>query len=441
MKNNIDHDFLWECALINKSEIGNDSNWIVPNKEDLNPSITDGEVSHFETQHVIFPLVSPVCHTLSNGITLNITEIRDFGVVDIIGGELWQAAYYLCAYLLSPDGNFLLHGSTYELGAGLGIPSLLISKLRQLNYIKNNVKEIYISDYEPRVLAQVNTLIDQLFENPLTIVNNTVETNLNDDDTFSIHTVKLDWTSYNKNGDDAINSSNSSSSSSSSVTKFDYFIGSALVYAPCHIVLADTILHFFKTTPTCKEGVIIQLKSRPGFSLFLNRLKRLNMLYTLQEIDQSILDIYNQIQITRGGHNNQIKVFFPSSILPSSPFPSTTNNDNNSGNNDSILPSSPFPSTTNNDNNSGNNDSMNTNSNINDNNKDSKNNNNIKIIPEKIISIDSSSLHPDKHTNQFSNENVDISQSFIQNNNNSTNIYQSKTDDISDFVILKIFNY
>ena len=53
-------------------------------------------------------------------------------MLDIIGGELWDASYLLCAYILMSNDDALIRNSVLELGSGLGLPSLLIAKLKLL---------------------------------------------------------------------------------------------------------------------------------------------------------------------------------------------------------------------------------------------------------------------------------------------------------------------
>ena len=60
-------------------------------------------------------------------------------MLDIIGGELWDASYLICAYILMSEGDDLIRNSVLELGSGLGLPSLLIAKLKLLMVCLANI--------------------------------------------------------------------------------------------------------------------------------------------------------------------------------------------------------------------------------------------------------------------------------------------------------------
>ena len=60
---------------------------------------------------------------------LAFSEIRDAGVLDIIGGELWEASFYLSAYLLKHP-ELVLGNNVVELGSGLGLPGFLAAALK-----------------------------------------------------------------------------------------------------------------------------------------------------------------------------------------------------------------------------------------------------------------------------------------------------------------------
>ena len=96
-----DNDFLWECAFVKQSDLGNDCNWIVPNKNDLNPFCdgNDSDNNVDDKQYVIrlYSNNTKQSNTtlqscvVANGIRLNIQEIRDFGVMDIISESVSQS--------------------------------------------------------------------------------------------------------------------------------------------------------------------------------------------------------------------------------------------------------------------------------------------------------------------------------------------------------------
>ena len=69
----------------------------------------------------------------SGGIEIEIVESRGCGVLDIIGGELWQGSLVLCAYLLMRVPRCqLLQADVLELGSGVGLPAMLLIALKSL---------------------------------------------------------------------------------------------------------------------------------------------------------------------------------------------------------------------------------------------------------------------------------------------------------------------
>ena len=78
-------DFLWQCAFIKPSN--NDTQWIVPNFSEEEGMQKYGKATanypiHFQAcQH-------PHLEHLPVPIEVGISEIREFGVIDTVGGEV-----------------------------------------------------------------------------------------------------------------------------------------------------------------------------------------------------------------------------------------------------------------------------------------------------------------------------------------------------------------
>ena len=148
-------DFLWNCALEHDVNSRLD---IVPDYED--------DMKHFCTNNLHLKQVESAyeaCAMLQpcdNNISIEILESRNNGVLDIIGGELWEGALLLCAFILSRSDLFS-GKSVLELGSGVGLPGLLLSALKIIHQDKGSVT---LSDNDPRVVTTLNQTIENQFK-------------------------------------------------------------------------------------------------------------------------------------------------------------------------------------------------------------------------------------------------------------------------------------
>jgi len=107
---------------------------------------------------------------------VGIQEMRGDGVLDNVGGELWEASLLLCAYMLSHRDKFL-HASVLELGAGVGLCGLLAlqMKRRALHALQTAPStsdtpvtcakfpgEVCFSDNDPQVLTNLCSAVRSL---------------------------------------------------------------------------------------------------------------------------------------------------------------------------------------------------------------------------------------------------------------------------------------
>jgi len=120
-------DFLWDCALQSQNSSRLD---IVPDYED--------DMRHFCVDNernadlgATFQL-STTNRSEQQEINICITESRGNGVLDIIGGELWEGSLLLCVYILQHQQVFL-RPDVLELGSGVGLPGLLLAQLKANN--------------------------------------------------------------------------------------------------------------------------------------------------------------------------------------------------------------------------------------------------------------------------------------------------------------------
>ena len=307
-------DWLWECALNQHEEsrtAAAQTKFLVPEWEE--------EAHHFvpskghQRHHT-----ARVYPSNSNDITdivIRVVEIRGNGVLDTIGGEVWEASLLLCAYILLNPQRFL-SVSALELGSGLGLPVFLITELRRLllHHLPTSStsstatcsqqgKRTCLTDNDPRC---IDTLI-------ATVQNRYNDHHHHDEDILMIPSVNhcclsvatLDWNSFRgkavrphlyehsttttTNTDtavdkqvtiDSVNPSNIPELSTDHPlhpNHYQLLFGSALVYSPYHVCLADTILHFMQAG-ACQRVCIVQIADRAGFDEFLQRLTGLGLL-------------------------------------------------------------------------------------------------------------------------------------------------------------------
>ena len=292
-----DDDFLWQCAL---QEVVSDSTHF------LVPGILDEPKKFLVSRKHGEPLSSTALlpsrfNTLLEDIEISVgvIEIRGNGVLDTIGGEIWEASLLLCAFILLYPNQFI-HNSVLELGSGLGLPGLLIAELQ--SFVGSlSEREICLSDNDPRCVENLADLIRRRYTvHEDYFAEETRKSNLPDFSSCqesSVSVVDLDWTSYVSKVS-SLATSDTSSAHMSSLTgsaeresmldsqRFQYVIGSALCYSPYHVCLADTVQHFLDGA--CEEVIVIQIGDRAGFNLFLNRLNLLRISYSIEEIPEVV---------------------------------------------------------------------------------------------------------------------------------------------------------
>ena len=134
---------------------------------------------------------------------LKVKAIDDYQGSFQSGQYVWPAAYSLAHYLIDSWSSITIKKNVIlELGAGVGIAGLIISRL-------DNVEKVILSDYDPGSL--------ELLQDNIDINSNTTE-NENDDNMAEISVEYLKW------GED-----------SKSIGICDIIIGSDLIY--CHTVV------------------------------------------------------------------------------------------------------------------------------------------------------------------------------------------------------------
>ena len=300
-------DFLWECALI-KSD-SNSTHFMVPGILDEPKNFLKREKNATLQNYSIYPPCRveeyPKCHPLS----ISVTEIRGNGVLDTIGGEIWEACLLLSAYILLYPKSFM-KSSVLELGSGLGLPGLLVAELQ--SYVNSQVRrEVCLSDNDPRCVESLVQLIQTRYNN--TVYEDRAIISEDSDEIegrisrSKLSVIDLDWSFYVPISRSATNITEDFDSFQQEAlnvlsnaehlkaedtlvneNRFQILMGSALCYSPYHICLADTLKHFLDGA--CEEIIIIQIGDRAGFSLMLDRLSFLQIEYTIEEVSEEIYD-------------------------------------------------------------------------------------------------------------------------------------------------------
>ena len=313
-----DDDFLWQCALLEKA--CDSTQFLVPGVLDEPKKFL---TSHKHSEQLSFSVVLPRrfdAPVEDFEISVGVIEIRGNGVLDTIGGEIWEASLLLCAYILLHPNQFI-HNSVLELGSGLGLPGLLIAELRS-SVRSSNEREICLSDNDPRCVENLADLIHRRYGDTVNeddIAREITQSQPLDNCSFlknCCSVVDLDWTSYISTVSSSVTTDTCTAHGSSlSVTgnalenavtereclldgqRFQYIIGSALCYSPYHVCLADTVRHFLDGA--CEEVIIIQIGDRAGFSLFLDRLNFFQISYSIEDVPEAIYSCAQSIGETQ----------------------------------------------------------------------------------------------------------------------------------------------
>ena len=313
----VDDDFLWQCALQEKA--CDSTHFLVPGVLDEPKKFL---TSHKQSESLSFSAALPrrfdaLVEDLE--ISVGVIEIRGNGVLDTIGGEIWEASLLLCAYILLYPNQFI-HNSILELGSGLGLPGLLIAELR--SFVRSSTdREICLSDNDPRCVENLVDLIHKRYGGAVDEDDIAIEVTRSQtlDNCSSlkncVSVVDLDWTSYISSVSSSVTTDTCTAHGSSlSLTgnalenaveresmldgqRFQYIIGSALCYSPYHVCLADTVLHFLDGA--CEEVIIIQIGDRAGFGLFLDRLNFLQISYSIEDVPEIIYSCAQSIWETQ----------------------------------------------------------------------------------------------------------------------------------------------
>eukprot|EP01031_Cornospumella_fuschlensis_P033370 gene33370-40374_t len=212
----LDEDFLWECAL--QPNNGKDRLHIIPDSLDLalaeSVRYPSKAFNCSKCAHLDYILLCD-----DNQVIASVLEERGSGVVDIIGGEVWEASLLLCGYIAVHLREFLVSDSVIELGSGVGLPALFLMHLLLLHTgdgdeasdILIKLKTVVMSDYDSRLLHNLERSLTDQFCTSLSTITHSRDP--------SLCIQHVDWTD---------------SFTYPTFPESSVIMGSALCYAPSH---------------------------------------------------------------------------------------------------------------------------------------------------------------------------------------------------------------
>ncbi len=259
-------DFLWRCALFTDHSHRHEL-------QDITPDRNDSPTQFFES------VFDPLSLEIENNAKYNIVEtlevmvreIREYGVLDTIGGEVWEASIILSSYFLLYPTKLNNFQTFLELGCGVGLPSLVLCNM----LLKNRCvkKHVIVSDNDARILNNMVNIVKAQFTTSHILLESSVNN-------IQFHVLPIDWNDFRDENFDLKFLPSSDSL---------FLYGAALCYSPYHYVLADMINSLIKKH-NLKEIIILQISDRVGFDKFLNRLHYFGIAYNLESIPQECYD-------------------------------------------------------------------------------------------------------------------------------------------------------
>ena len=278
----MDDDFLWACAF---GDAPRDRLDLIPGKED-EPKVFLRSSTGFEKQFVRYCNRQKIDSWLQHP-SVRVVEIRGNGVLDSIGGEVWEAAVLLSSYIMLHPERFCLR-TVLELGSGVGLPGLLLADL-QMQVSCSFETEVCLTDNDPRCVEALSEIVASRYIDSSTLSG---ESKCDESGSIKVSVAELDWLDYEtilkpaSAVDETDGFEECEQPKLLDKERFQVVMGSALCYSPYHSVLADALLYFLQGK--CEEVVIIQIKDREGFDRFLNRLVELDIRHTVEVVSEDV---------------------------------------------------------------------------------------------------------------------------------------------------------
>lgn len=271
-----DDDFLWQCVSLEGE---------TPKFENKMENIDNTQAPALTNSFIFNPIQNSDFREIIP-LRIQIDEIRDDGVLSTTGSEVWEACLFLCAFISFFPEKFL-GKRVLEVGCGVGLASFfLIELVKFAIHEKYNTSQtsIVFSDNDPNVLDNVLRMINNRYKGCISKIIPGDSTNGKIDlGGIEIHTQYLDWEDFKSRGNISTDILTCGVTRNDNI---DILIGSALCYSVTHTCLADVIKHYLDGI--CREVVIIQIKDRPGFQEFTDRLTELNLLYEQSDIYEEL---------------------------------------------------------------------------------------------------------------------------------------------------------
>ncbi len=174
-------------------------------------------------QNVDFCTDIDISRSFTN-LLVSVLEVKGCGVFDDVGGELWEASLLLSLHILK-NVEFFQLVSVLELGAGVGLPSLLLIALR--NNCPHDSGNIILTDYEAWILNCLEKSINQSHR-----------TRVPSESGLTVMLRLLDWRIF---ADCSVSTDERLRAQGIDRDSVDVVIGSALCYTMDHVCLADLI--------------------------------------------------------------------------------------------------------------------------------------------------------------------------------------------------------
>jgi hypothetical protein len=201
-----------------------DRQWIIPDKEELSL----GSETKIYSEYDIYARKSADILLDSDYTTVKVLEKRENGIMDIIGGEVWEASLLLSSFIvLNQERVVSSEVNILELGCGVGLPSFLLANLflELFSTSLTNYPTYMLTDYESSLLNNLQTIVNRSYLfNDIT----------SDGFTSASPKLKLCISSLDWNQCDEKKNQFENRVSLLHPDHYSYLIGSALCYAPFH---------------------------------------------------------------------------------------------------------------------------------------------------------------------------------------------------------------
>ena len=214
---------------------------------------------------------------------VTVLEQQEDGCLSVTGGELWPASHILTELLLGGGRSEenIRGRSVLELGSGLGFLGLALGRA--------GAAQVTLSDVVPALLRNLRE---------------TVRVNEKRHGPFmdcKVIVKSLDWMQWDIDAS-TVDLAAHGDSLHQKIEFYDLIIGSELVYAPHHCVVADVLARLILDAPAANDkkdvsrvsgpprGIIVQRADRPGWKYFLQKAVQRGLNVTVVPADVVVAD-------------------------------------------------------------------------------------------------------------------------------------------------------